>query len=393
MATVAANRPVSNIAVAFAAQSASNNIPIPRDGVDPNTSDHRRMLLTPPNSISPTLPAQKHKPGMRGGDVPYMPLHPDSDVDLQDAVEHAASQHLHPAALSKEALAGLEAAGQITPAMLAKHHLPKIFSGHGSLPVRDIMAHLAQTVPGYSSIPPAKARRLVVAALEHRAGGGLHGEVVFEKVGWGRWHVKGENGQGVPIAHSASPSGPTPPASVDSAGRLVIPRSRFDRDEYCGSWAAGSMAFSRHEEMADNMSLDGSDDSDSDADDMDLDDIDDQTDEEDWSALGPELLRNSYRGPSTEYRDYNYLSRTSGARYRSASAQVQAQSVPHSRPGHKTTPAFNNSNNHHNNNNTSSASRINSGFVHNNGTASPLGVLENRSELEAVEALIAMGSM
>jgi hypothetical protein len=368
-------KPVSNIAVAFAAQSASSNIPIQRDGGNVAASDHRSMLLTPPNSISPTLPAHKHRP-----DLAEPPLQVDSDIDLQDAVEHAAAQDLPSSALSREALAGVEAAGQITAAMLAKYHLPKIFLGHGSMPVRDIMAHLAQSVPGYSRIPPAKARRLVVAALEHRAGGGLHGEVIFEKVGWGRWHVKGQrspSGQGVPIgAPGASHTRYTPPASVDSAGGLLVPGSRKKPDTYYGSWMANSPQSSQDEEMADKMSLDGSEDSLSDTSEMDLEhDLNDDTDEEDLAAIGPEALRQGSRGHRLVYRDYNYLSRTSGARYRSASAQ----SVSLSRAGRAPTPAFNPS---------SFASRGNTGTL----SASP-GVLDNNSERAAIEALVAMGSM
>lgn len=381
MATVASTKPISNIAVAFAAQSASSNIPIPHDAGNVAASDFRGMLLTPPNSISPTLPAHKHRPGMAVAGT-HPPLQVDSDIDLQDAVEHAAAQDLPSSALSREALAGVEAAGQITASMLAKYHLPKIFLGHGSMPVRDIMAHLAQSVPGYSRIPPAKARRLVVAALEHRAGGGLHGEVVFEKVGWGRWHVKGQrtqSGKGVPIgARGASRSGLTPPASVDSAGGLTISRLRQGQDMYSGSWAAGSMESSQDEEMADKMSLDGSETSDSDTSDMDLEnDLNDDTDEEDWSAIEPQAIRESSRGHRLVYRDYNYLSRASGARYRSASAQ----SVPISHAGRTTTnTAFNNP--------SLSASRGNAGTFN-----ASSGVLDNTSEREAIEALIAMGSM
>lgn len=389
MAAIANTRPVSNIAVAFAAQNASSHIPIHRESADGAASDHRSLLLTPPNSISPTLAAHKPRASVRVAEL-------DSDIDLQDAVEHAAAQDLMPSSgLSRKALAKLEVANEITPTILAKYHLPKIFLGHGSMPVRDIMAHLAQSVPGYSSIPPAKARRLVVAALEHRSGGGLHGEVVFEKVGWGRWHVKGQkpqSGQGVPIgAHGAS-SGLTPPPSVDSAGGLGIPRSRNMRDVSCGSWAAGSMRSSRDEEMADGMSLDGSETSDSDSsEDMDMDmdiEMDDQTDEEDWSAVGPDALRNSalhrprkerdYNLLSRMSGDYNLLSRTSGVRHRTPSSQ----SVPHSRAGRIATPAFN----------RPSATRGYTGPVH-TAYASSFGVLGNKSEREAIEALVAMGSM
>ncbi|KAF2114445.1 putative Sin3 binding protein-domain-containing protein [Lophiotrema nucula] len=349
------------------------------------------MLPTPPNSISPTLPAHKYRPGLPTITTPHPPSEVDSVMDLQDAAEHATADGQPTSALSREALAGLEAEGAITAEMLAKHHLPGIFQGQDTLPIKDIMSHLAQNVPGYSRIPQAKARRLCVAALEYREGGGMHGDVIFEKVGWGRWssHPKGQApqlGRGVPIGGAARP-GPTPPASVDSAGGLQIPKLR-NNDVYSGSWAAGSLMSSRDEDMADRMSLDGSEDTESSASEMELDE-DDDTDVEDWAAIGPQALREASRSREqhhrTVYRDYNYLSRTSGARFRSASAQ----SVPLSRSaGKPTTPAFNQST-------SFSASRGNTGTVHNasGSGAGVLGTAQNNQEREAIEALLAMGSM
>jgi len=309
------------------------------------------------------------------------------DIDLQDAVEHAAAQDQPAATLSREALAGLDATRQITALMLAKHHLPGIILGHGAMPIREIMGHLTQSVPGFSRLAPSKARRLIVAALEHRAGGGLNGEIKFEKVGWGRWSVAGtspHHGRGVPIGtHGASHSGPTPPASMDSAGGLQIPKDmRNPNDAYSGSWATGSTGTTQDEEMADGMSLDGSEASDSDTSDMDLEnDLDDDTDHEDWAALGPEIFHTQSRtNVRTKYRDYNYLSRTSGARFRSTSAQ----SVSLSRAG-KTAPAFNNTS-------SLSASRGTTGTLH----ASSSGVIGTgapTAERDAIEALLAMGSM
>jgi hypothetical protein len=379
MAAIASQKPVSSIAVAFAGHSGSY-LPLYPDRKEGAGPDHRSLLLTPPNSISPTHPAHKQGAGVRATPCDW---DIDRDIDLQDAVEHAAAQDLVPSssALSREALAGLEEANQITPAILAKYHLPKIFLGNRSMPVRAIMAQLAQSVPGYSSIQPAKARRLVVAALEHRAGGGLHGEVVFEKVGWGRWRVKGQQplpGQGVPIGARSARSGLTPPPSVESSGGLRIPRVHNMHDEYTGSWAAGSPLSYGDEEMADGMSLDGSDTSDSDSsdrDDVDMD-MDDQTEDEDWSAVGPDALRSGALALPRQARDYNLISRMSEARLRTASSQ----SVP-SRAGRVPTPSFSRPS-------RPFASRAYTGPVH---TASSFGV--NKSELEAVEALVSMGSM
>ncbi|KAF2176454.1 hypothetical protein K469DRAFT_723163 [Zopfia rhizophila CBS 207.26] len=402
-----ATKPVSNIAVAFATQSAS--VPIPRDG---GHVDHPTNLLTPPNSISPTLPPHNHRPDILSASRPHPPSQVDSDIDLQDAVEHAAAQGQP--ALSREALSGLEAAGQITPAMLAKHHLPDVLLGHGAMAIRHVLNQLAQVVPGFSQIPPAKARRLVVAALESRGGGGLNGDVEFEKVGWGRWCAhKGprdpRDPRAIPI--DASHSGLSPPASVSgsyavsSVGGLQIPQisSRYRRDLHSGSWAGDSMLSSRDEEMtdmnyaeheADKMSLDGSEDSVSDSSEMadDIpgleDDLDDVTDHEDWAAIDPDALRQgSYSsGHRMAYRDYNYLSRTSGARMKPpvrSVRSVSAQSVPLSRAG-ASAPAVNNS--------SYSASRGMAGTL--NASTGVMGTTgQDPQEREAIAALLSMGSM
>jgi hypothetical protein len=272
--------------------------------------------------------------------------------------------------------------------MLAKHHLPAIIAGHGAMPIREMMAHLTQSVPGFSGLAPTKARRLVVAALEHRAGGGMHGEIKFEKVGWGRWSVAGSSqARGIPTGSLRGGSGATPPASVDStAGGLHIPKLRQERDAYQGSWNAGSWSpphkiHDDDEEMADQMSLDGSDDgTDSDsASDMDLgEDLDDDTDQEDWATMGPQVSRETRRGPHREHRDYNYLSRTQSSNPRYRSISTQGHSLP--RAGFhgsisSRTPAL------------GSTPLPSLKF-----TASP-GVTGSGAERDAIEALLAMGSM
>ncbi|KAF9690749.1 hypothetical protein EKO04_011255 [Ascochyta lentis] len=393
MATVAtvatvAQKPISNIAAAFAAQQASYHMPMSHDAVHA-ASTSTNTLLTPPSSISPTLSAQKRRPAMSPAarvDTPET-----MDFDLQDAVEHAAAQD-QPSALSKEALAGLDATRQITATMLAKHHLPAIIVGHGAMPIREMMAHLTHSVPGFSALAPAKARRLVVAALEHRAGGGMHGEVKFEKVGWGRWSVAGPSQpRGLPTGSLRRGSGTTPPASVDStAGGLQIPRLRQERDAYQASWNAGSWSpphkMHHDEDMADQMSLDGSDDSaDSDsASDMDLgEDVDDDTDQEDWSTMGPQLSRETRRGPRREHRDYNYLSRTQSTNPRFRSISAQAQSLPHA--GFHPAPSSRTP--------LMGATPLPSLKFTASPGVSGSGVSGSGAERDAIEALIAMGSM
>jgi len=170
-----------------------------------------------------------------------------------------------------------------------------------------------------------------------------------------------------------------------TASGLRIPKLRQERDAYQVSWNAGSWSpphkMGEDEEMADQMSLDGSDDSsDSDsASDMDLgEDLDDDTDQEDWSTMGPQVSRETRRGPRREQRDYNYLSRTQSSNPRLRSISAQGHSLPQKGfQGYKPsrTPAMGGT--------PLSSLKF---------TASP-GVAGSGAELDAIEALIAMGSM
>ncbi len=337
---------VSSIAMAFAGNTASVNIPKPREGGLFAGRDsfaavaarslpppmHGNMLPTPPNSISPSLPPQRLKAQAAvSADSPPTPTHVDSDIDLQDAVEHAKSQDQpqhDPARNGKNgAPASFEAAGAITPGLLAKHHLPEILLAHGPLAIRHVMGYLTTSVPGFSGIPPAKARRLVVGALEGRGsggeGGGVNGDVTFEKVGWGRWDAKlsGHPSREHRIReHAPSPSRHlSPPASmVGSKTRgLQIPKGarqvgRSRRLNSPKSWTGESMVYSHDEDMelhdredvtmleheADKMSMDWSKScSSSEAPDEGpvLDeDLGDETDEEDWAGIGAAALRQGF---------------------------------------------------------------------------------------------------
>jgi Putative Sin3 binding protein len=416
-------KPISNIAVAFAGKSASLNIP------QPPPSGRAAMLPTPPNSISPTLPPHKGRsPSLHGAGASNQI---DSDIDLQDAVEHAQAQG-HPQALSSAALSGLEAAGAITPSMLAKHHLPDILLANGPIAIRHVLGHLTQTVPGFSRIPPAKARRIVVSALEGRAGGGVNGDVLFEKVGWGRWdaRLKGQpprecrGGQPMRgVSQEGSHAVLSPPASysgsyaLSSAG-FQIPNSFQPRDgrrDYSGaSWAGESILSSRDEEMedmnmaeheADKMSLDGRDDSGVSSmapeDPMDVpisNDPDDETDEEDWARIGPEALskgtvpRASARGGRRPSRNYNYLSLPSKT-VRMKPTPSLMKAVPSGQRHHSFLA----------NQQLQRGGRASAGGV--GGTAQSfsscgfsLGIaqmqgVQDAQEREAVEALLRMGSM
>ena len=310
----------SSIARALAGMTESVNIPNPPRDADfwagkdsfaavtarsAPTQKRAAGLPTPPNSLSPEFSPALVKDLAKvanGPPTPPGPNHVDSDVDLDDAVEHAKAQDSPQRGLTAHRLgklADLDAVGAITPTMLAKHHLPDILLEHGPLAIRHVMGFLTTSVPGFSGIPPAKARRLVVGALEGRGSdgqqGGIKSDVVFEKVGWGRWdarkrgqpHREGSNRRGSPALRGIH-------IPVHSTHR-----KRSGVDGVYGSHQDSDMAYdtpnednSILEHEADKMSLDGSSECTSDDDKPVLKfNSGDVTDEEDWASIGAAALR------------------------------------------------------------------------------------------------------
>ncbi|KAI9862792.1 MAG: DNA-binding proteins Bright/BRCAA1/RBP1 and proteins containing BRIGHT domain [Trichoglossum hirsutum] len=404
---------------AFAGATASVDIPKPhtRDSgffADRDSSavtarslparHHAQMLPTPPNSISPSLPPHKFKLQGPASQV-------DSDIDLQDEateIQHHGVRPQHGFALpdNESDAAGLDAAGAITPALLAKHHLSEILLAHGPLAIRHVMGYLTTSVPGFSRIPPAKARRLVVGALEGRGNGGENGEfsgdVLFEKVGWGRWdaRIKGQpprENRGIQQS-SLIGGDPSPPASVPSSysiGGFPIPNGagwmeRSRTDQPSTSWAGDSAVFSHDDDIdptyqeditmleheADKMSLDGDDSCSSSEAPEDgpvlEEELDDITDDEDWAQIGAAALRQG-GFPVTAGSGYNYLSNHvhSGDRGGGPSLSALAKSMP--------------SNFIHN-------PREQPDYVGFSHTAS-FGVGSNSQEREAIEALVRLSSV
>ena len=264
-----------------------------------------RTLPTPPNSISPTIPpaALKQHHTYSGTSAPHHANHVldpvDSDVDLGHVRSSPCVPDNHD-----------DASGSITSALLAKHHLSDILLSNGPLAIRHIMGYLTTSVPGFSSIPPAKARRLVVGALEGRGGeqqGGINGDVKFDKVGWGRWDAR-LFGQAPRANTELSPS-PSLPA-YGSGGIVIngatsnVRRPTAPSSDWTGNLTADEdedQHFDVEMEDIDRMSLDEPCSSSSEApDDDDMEGLDDPelaTDDEDWEALGAEKLREaSYQG-------------------------------------------------------------------------------------------------
>ncbi|MCJ1377959.1 hypothetical protein MMC17_001055 [Xylographa soralifera] len=281
-------------------------------------------LPTPPNSISPNLPPQAYKE-RDTADPPTPPAHAlvDSDIDLQDAVDHAKAQDLPQRGLAltpdEGATGTLETTGAITPSLLAKHYLPDILLNNGPLAIRHVMGYLTTSLPGFAGIPPAKARRLVVGALEGRGSGGesggLRGDVEFEKVGWGRWDAR-HRGQPSNHDRNVRRSSPTAtrnqhhslrsPSPYASSGIRIPRRANHSRNRIPITTSRTPLT---HESLrsldsdtnmldpeteADKMSLDdGSGSSSEAADDGPIadDDLGDVTEEEDWASIGAAALR------------------------------------------------------------------------------------------------------
>jgi hypothetical protein len=341
------------IAATLASPTLSVNIPKAREANGADVDQKRAApLLTPPSSVSPELPAY----GMDAGTQAPPPISIAHEEDMHDTGEQQPTldvEEPQPAAtpLSKGALSGLDAAAAITPAMLAKHHLPGIMLGNGPRPIRYVMGELTQSVPGFSRIPPAKARRLVVAALESRHGGGPDGNVTFCKTGWGRWdaHIKGSSkDSGIGSFNDGHMSPPRSERSSyaysngDSGVHMRGPRLPSGyRDQHSGgSWSASDLREEDELEMemdmdvpeneADKMSLDG----DGSMNEDDSSSGNDDTDDEDWAAVGPAALRKaSLPTPGAPRLNYNAISIPMRGPPRSWSRRP---SRPSQRPMHST---------------------------------------------------------
>lgn len=289
--------------MALAGKTASVDIPAAASRGGP--SKNANLLPTPPNSISPTLHpyvafGSHNNTGSKQKQGALATSHPESELDLGESVDSA---------------------GAITPAMLAQHHLPEIMLHQGPLAIRHVMGCLTTSVPGFSRIPPAKARRLVVAALEGRGCEQQHqqdkqNDVIYEKVGWGRWDAR-RAGDSPRHSQFLEPSPPSSlPNSFQQQGGVQIPGRRDNWSPYYGTSMTGDSAvfsyseeYGKHgddtsmlEDEADKMSLDGegqdgylsvseaAPDNDDEIPDDEWDEGD-VTDEEDWAQIGADALR------------------------------------------------------------------------------------------------------
>ncbi|EMD01166.1 hypothetical protein BAUCODRAFT_62210 [Baudoinia panamericana UAMH 10762] len=307
-------------------------------------------LLTPPNSVSPELSAH----GTHASDHTPPLMNIEQELDLGPVAEHTPKEEGAElegptgTPLSKGALSGLDATAAITPSMLAKHHLPGIMLGNGPRPIRYVMGELTHTVPGFSRIPPAKARRLVVAALEGRSGGGPDGTVAFHKTGWGRWdaHIKGSSrDSGIGSFHDGNFSPPRSERSYamsygDSGVHMHGPRltSGFHEQPSNSSWSSireedeldADMDMDMPEHEADKMSLD----------DMSLDGDDSFNDDTEDDEIPVDTSRTPRKAslpiPGGPRKNYNAISAAYARRYSSSQSWSRRPSGVTSRSLHST---------------------------------------------------------
>lgn len=375
---------VSSISQAFADGAASIHIPKPAGIADAPDKDNAAVLAayrhsatglpTPPNSISPNLPAHSLAARARKEVVGSPPSQVDSDVELGDAMDSAKPSGL-PTNSSDSGH------GAITPALIARDYLPGIILGKGQVPVKDVINHLCKTLPGFADIPPAKARRIVGAALEGHVGG-PEGNVEFEKTGWGRWNAKIRTQPLHTINENRSSTGVGVPSSA-----MKIPGSSAAQHKprriSNGSWAADS-SLSSHSEHGDQdvfhqevdaMSID------EDADhgtryprphsynrNVDPNFYSD-TDEEDWASMGTAALRAGSYGSGGRLHKHHKLHK--GLRTKSPAPGGLSRSVPVQYRSHQ-------------NKRQQSQVPMNLDFT---------GIDANTQEREAIEALLRMGTM
>jgi len=359
---------ISNISQAFASTAVANpNISSERSTANKKDttsvlaikgSRGVNILPTPPNSISPNLPPQWRARISKEAlaDSPTISI-PDSDIDLHDAF----SIDLGQAAL--ETPGETEDNGKFTPEYLAKF-LTDILQDKGPLPVRHVMNHLTQVVPGFVEVPPAKARRLTTAALEAR----MVGELEFEKIGWGKWASRARTS--TPLSQVSPRLDPIQEGSQQRSGTtaaISIPGNQARRPTIRrpshGSWTSGSRLSARgnhteraeqdmpEHDAADLMSIDGdnvrprteSRRSSNTVLPSPLDYSD--TDEEDWASMGAAKLRQGSMS-STGGRSWKASMTTmSSERPRRPSFTPYGRSMPgprslgRSMPSKSTTPA------------------------------------------------------
>ena len=378
---------ISSISKAFADGAASIQIPKPASVHDMTVKDipaalaaygnHGTGLPTPPNSISPNLPAHSLAARVRKEFVGSPPSQVDSDVELGDAVDHNKSVGFATNTVDS-------GHGNITPALIARDHLPGIILGKGQVPVKDVINHLCKALPGFADIPPAKARRIVGAALEGHVGG-PEGNVEFEKTGWGRWNAKIRTQplQTINENHSGSEGGNAPSGAMKIPGNVVAQHKT--RRISNGSWAADSSLSSPSEpgeqdvfnQDVDAMSIDGDENHanrhppTSHHHNQHIDpNFYSDTDEEDWASMGAAALRASSYGSGGKGHRHHKYHKTH--RNKSPGLGGFSRSVP-------------THHHHHHRKGTQLQTRqpMNLDFT---------GVDANTQEREAIEALLRMGS-
>lgn len=169
--------------------------------------------------------------------------------------------------LSTHSPIALAAASAVTP-----ERMLKLLESQGPLAIRHITSHLAKNIEGFGELSLSKQRRLIIAVLDN---GDPAKNIYFEKVGWGRWAVQGDERAkdgSTPEEDDQDLSPPASPQKIKAEDRResisnALPRHRLPLSP--GLQPVEDAVFSDSEEEV-------------------------NTDEEDWQSLGP-LRRTSQR--------------------------------------------------------------------------------------------------
>ncbi|KAI5285996.1 DNA-binding proteins Bright/BRCAA1/RBP1 and proteins containing BRIGHT domain [Ascosphaera aggregata] len=271
----------------------------------------------------------------------------DSNLDLREAAGHAHAQnqppyrhrHLLPRHHSSQHPQQQHVLSETTLASLAAYHIPEVLLKEGPLAIRHIVERLSQRIPGFSRIPPAKARQIVAAALEQSEPGRIRKPqqrgTMFTKV-----NASGSDAgtalEGVtPISRTqVDDQSQSEGSACDSSGSSPVAKGRSRRNRYSSITTLAELASTAFSNSGtpvmgclkdrcsavmddykmsstycyDDIVMDDVDDKsekhdrgligdDDDDDDLNMDwnEADDMTDEEDWAQIGADaLLARSY---------------------------------------------------------------------------------------------------
>lgn len=177
-------------------------------------------------------------------------------VNRQKLKQQLEQSHMHAKPLNTHSPVAIAAANAVTSEKIYEH-----LKKEGPLPIRNITAHLANSITGFGELSLSKQRRLIISVLEAPRS-------QFEKVGWGRWAIKAN----VKTERSGTLTGDTTKHQA----------RRSYRESVSNTLPSSKPPLSPSLVPVSDSAIMSESDSDSEI---------ENTDEEDWQSLGPSKLR------------------------------------------------------------------------------------------------------